>query len=181
MAVNTSWREDIRHTVFPNAKRGRRFAAGCIKGLCSLRSKGRWGKKLYSRKQEGSGALRRPGSSRRRACGPWASPVPPAGRYHHPLNPLNPLNLLNPHAQRACPTAIPQPSGPQGPSNLRTFLQPFPADWYLSTYASLSSCTEILHFVQNDASGGKYTSDSFSIPHSPFPILQSPVPSFLVH
>ena len=175
MAVNTSWREDIRHTVFPNAKRGRRFAAGCIKGLCSLRSKGRWGKKLYSRKQEGSGALRRPGSSRRQACGPWTSLVPPAGRagserelYMPPVGGSRgaAIKLI------AC-RAIPQPSAPEGPSNLRTFLQPFPADWYLSTYASLSSCTEILHFVQNDASGGKYASDSFSIPHSPFSNPQS--------
>ena len=33
-----------------------------------------------------------------------------------PLNPLNPLNLLNPHAQRACPMAIPPPSAAKGPS-----------------------------------------------------------------
>ena len=199
MAVNTSWREDIRHTVFPYAKRGRRFAAGCIKGLCSLRSKGRWGKNLYSRKQEGSGALRRPGSSRRRACGPWASPVPPAGRAgserelymppvggsrgaaikliarraipppFEPSEPSEPFEPSEPSRPKGVSNGNPQPSGPEGPSNLRTFLQPFPADWYLSTYASLSSCTEILHFVQNDASGGKYASDSFSIPHSPIP------------
>ena len=41
-----------------------------------------------------------------------------------PLNPLNLLNLLNPHARRACPLAIPQPSGrrpvkPKNPKNLR--------------------------------------------------------------
>ena len=35
---------------------------------------------LYSRKQKGSGAFRRPGSSRRRACRPWTSPVPPTER-----------------------------------------------------------------------------------------------------
>ena len=42
----------------PESKKGRRFAAGCIEGLCSLRSRGDGGeKKLYSRKQEGSGAF----------------------------------------------------------------------------------------------------------------------------
>ena len=98
-----------------------------------------------------------------------------------PFEPSESFEPSEPSRPKGVSNGNPQPSGPEGPSNLRTFLQPFPADWYLSTYASLSSCTEILHFVQNDASGGKYASDSFSIPHSPFSILQSPVPSFLVH
>ena len=42
-----------------DCKRGRRFAAGCIKRLCSLRSGGD-GEKRYSRKQEGSVAMRHP-------------------------------------------------------------------------------------------------------------------------
>ena len=53
MGTLRHWR---RQAVFPNVKRGRRFAAGCIKRLCSLRSGGDRGK-WYSRKQEGSGAF----------------------------------------------------------------------------------------------------------------------------
>ena len=155
MAVNTSWREDIRHTVFPNAKRGRRFAAGCIKGLCSLHSKGRWGEKTVFPK---AGGFKPP-------PGLWALGVSGSARRAIPP----PFEPSEPSRPKGVSNGNPQPSGPEGPSNLRTFLQPFPADWYLSTYASLSSCTEILHFVQNDASGGKYASDSFSIPHSPIP------------
>ena len=124
-----------RHQTYsiPECKKGAPLRGRLYKRVVFASLKGAMGEKLYSRKQEGSGALRRPGSSRRRACGPWASPVPPAGRagserelymppvggsrgaaiklialpegrYHHPLNPLNPLNLLNPHFQRACPT-----------------------------------------------------------------------------
>ena len=106
--------------------------------------RGEWGrsKSRYSRKQKGSGAF---GARVQAAIGltPLAAPVPPTeragsegsficrrrqaaiysspeGRYHNPLNPLNLLNPLNPHAQRACPMAIPPPSGPQGLSNFRT-------------------------------------------------------------
>ena len=71
-----------RHQTYsiPECKKGAPLRGRLYKRVVFASLKGAMGEKLYSRKQEGSGALRRPGSSRRRACGPWASPVPPAGR-----------------------------------------------------------------------------------------------------
>gem|GEM_PF-6363751 len=61
-----------------DCKRGRRFAAGCIKRLCSLRSGGDRGE-WYSRKQEGSGAF---GARVQAFTGlpPWNARVRPAER-----------------------------------------------------------------------------------------------------
>ena len=40
-----------------------------------------------------------------------------------------------------------------------------PTDWYLTAYKSLTSCTEILHCVQNDPPGGK---DGYAAPCFPY-------------
>ena len=53
MAVNTSWREDIRHTVFPNAKRGAPLRGRLYKRVVFASLKGAMGEKTVFPKAGG--------------------------------------------------------------------------------------------------------------------------------
>ena len=72
----TVWRQTAGILYSRKQKGGRRFAAGCIEGLCSLRSRGDGGKIVFSNAR-GFRRLRRPGSSRH-----WVAALDGSGSAH---------------------------------------------------------------------------------------------------